>query len=194
VYETPGPHPVTRRRPVSSTSTRRAPASRSVQIPAVSGFHRQALAQPGCGAPVALPQLALPPRSAVRAQGQPGPRSLRTPRAGGTPRASGVRALRRRKDEHPGPLSAPSVATAPGRPLRVEHEYPRAGAWTYLAAWDVHRARVFGRCEAKTGIAPLRPLGGLCSRTRQEDRPGVGHPDRHLLPVGELDVYPYEDL
>jgi hypothetical protein len=25
----------------------------------------------------------------------------------------------------------------------------------FLAAWDVHRAKVFGRCEATTGIAPL---------------------------------------
>jgi DDE superfamily endonuclease len=52
----------------------------------------------------------------------------------------------------------PSQPPAPGRPLRVEHEYTRAGAWTYLAAWDVHRARVFGRCEAKTGIAPFGRL------------------------------------
>jgi len=30
-----------------------------------------------------------------------------------------------------------SLAPAPGRPLRVEHEYARAGALAYLAAWDV---------------------------------------------------------
>src|SRR5438046_3135583 len=52
----------------------------------------------------------------------------------------------------------PSQPPAPGRPLRVEHEYTRAGAWAYIAAWDVHRARVFGRCEAKTGIAPFDRL------------------------------------
>jgi hypothetical protein len=28
----------------------------------------------------------------------------------------------------------------------------------YLAAWDVHRAKVFGRCEKKTGIAPVDRL------------------------------------
>jgi len=44
------------------------------------------------------------------------------------------------------------------RPMRVEHEYFREGAWTYLAAWDVHRAKVFGRCEHKTGIAPVDRL------------------------------------
>ena len=51
-----------------------------------------------------------------------------------------------------------SLAPAPGRPLRVEHEYARAGALAYLAAWDVHRARLFGRCERKTGIAPFECL------------------------------------
>lgn len=42
--------------------------------------------------------------------------------------------------------------------MRVEHEYERRGAWAYLAAWDVHRAKVFGRCEAKSGIAPFDRL------------------------------------
>jgi hypothetical protein len=42
--------------------------------------------------------------------------------------------------------------------MRVEHEYARKGAWAYLAAWDVHRARIFGRCEDKTGIAPFERL------------------------------------
>ena len=43
-------------------------------------------------------------------------------------------------------------------PQLVEHEYERKGALTYLAAWDVHRAKVFGRCEAKTGIVPFNRL------------------------------------
>lgn len=51
-----------------------------------------------------------------------------------------------------------SLAPAPGRPFRVEHEYARSGALAYLAAWDVHRARLFGRCERKTGIAPFERL------------------------------------
>jgi hypothetical protein len=38
----------------------------------------------------------------------------------------------------------PTLPPAPNRPTHVEHEYFRLGAWTYLAAWDVHRARVFG--------------------------------------------------
>ena len=28
--------------------------------------------------------------------------------------------------------------------MRVEHEYARDGARTYIAAWDVRRAKVFG--------------------------------------------------
>ncbi len=51
--------------------------------------------------------------------------------------------------------------TTPPRPavsMQVEHEYTRKGAWAYLAAWDVHRARIFGRCEHKTGIAPFGRL------------------------------------
>ena len=38
------------------------------------------------------------------------------------------------------------------RGQRVEHEYERKGAWAYMAAWDVHRARLFGRVEQSTGI------------------------------------------
>src|SRR6202171_1418827 len=52
----------------------------------------------------------------------------------------------------------PTLPPAPKRPMRVEHEYFREGAWTYLAAWDVHRARLFGRCEVKSGIAPVDRL------------------------------------
>ena len=52
----------------------------------------------------------------------------------------------------------PTLPPASDRPIRVEHEYFREGAWTYWAAWDVHRAKVFGRCEHKTGIAPVDRL------------------------------------
>jgi hypothetical protein len=47
---------------------------------------------------------------------------------------------------------------APGQAMRVEHEYERGGALAYLAAWDVHRAKVFGRCEQTTGIEPFGRL------------------------------------
>ncbi len=44
-----------------------------------------------------------------------------------------------------------TLAPAAGVPRgqRVEHTYKRGGALTYLAAWDVRRGRVFGRCERK---------------------------------------------
>ncbi len=51
-----------------------------------------------------------------------------------------------------------SLGPAPRRATRVEHEYDRGGALQYLAAWDVHRAKVFGRCEPATGIEPFGRL------------------------------------
>jgi hypothetical protein len=51
-----------------------------------------------------------------------------------------------------------SAAPGAGRPMRVEHEYTRGGALAYLAAWDVHRGRIHGRCEPTTGIAPFEAL------------------------------------
>jgi len=44
--------------------------------------------------------------------------------------------------------------------MLVEHEYERKGAWAYLAAWDVRRAKIFGRCELHSGIAPFERLVG----------------------------------
>jgi hypothetical protein len=52
----------------------------------------------------------------------------------------------------------PGTPPAPGRAVRVEHEYKRMGALAYLAAWDVRRAQVFGRCEPSTGIEPFDRL------------------------------------
>lgn len=50
------------------------------------------------------------------------------------------------------------LGPGPSRPRRVEHEYERKGALQYLAAWDVQRGRVMGRCEARSGIAPFARL------------------------------------
>jgi DDE superfamily endonuclease len=52
----------------------------------------------------------------------------------------------------------PTQPPHPGTVMKVEHEYARAGAWAYLAALDVHQARLFGRCEPTTGIAPFDRL------------------------------------
>ena len=52
----------------------------------------------------------------------------------------------------------PTLPTKPGSSMRIEHEYQRCGAWAYLAALDVHRAKLFGRCEQTTGIEPFDRL------------------------------------
>jgi len=52
----------------------------------------------------------------------------------------------------------PTVPTQPGKPMKVEHEYERRGAWAYMAALDVHGPKLFGRCEATSGIAPFDRL------------------------------------
>ena len=55
----------------------------------------------------------------------------------------GIQALGRPHDTEP---------PQPGACMRVEHHYARGGTLTYLAAWDVQRAKLFGRCEPKGGI------------------------------------------
>jgi hypothetical protein len=52
----------------------------------------------------------------------------------------------------------PSLPPVPGRPARIENEYERGGALQYLAAWDVRRGYVTGRCEPTTGIEPFGRL------------------------------------
>lgn len=61
----------------------------------------------------------------------------------------------------------PSTPPGPRRAIRVEHEYERGGAWAYLAALDVHRAKLFGRCEPTTGIDPFHRLLTQVLRTRR---------------------------
>ncbi len=52
----------------------------------------------------------------------------------------------------------PTLPPEPKQAMRVEFEYERGGALAYLAAWDVRRAKVFGRCESTTGIEPFGRL------------------------------------
>ena len=54
----------------------------------------------------------------------------------------------------------PTSPPAPGRPMRVEHEYERQGALALLAALDVHTGKVFASTPATTGIAPFMALMG----------------------------------
>lgn len=51
---------------------------------------------------------------------------------------------------------APAAGVQRGQ--RVEHTYKRKGALTYLAAWDVRRGGVIGRCEPTGGIKPFGRL------------------------------------
>jgi hypothetical protein len=52
----------------------------------------------------------------------------------------------------------PTLPPGTARTMRVNHDYDRRGALAYLAAYDVHHARVFGRCEDTTGIDPFARL------------------------------------
>jgi hypothetical protein len=54
-----------------------------------------------------------------------------------------------------------SLPSIPGHSRRVEFEYERGGAVSYLAAWDVRRAKLFGLCESHTGIDPFHHLVDL---------------------------------
>jgi transposase len=62
---------------------------------------------------------------------------------------SQLQALSRRHPEQP---------PGPGRTRRVEFEYRRHGTLAYFGAYDVHRARLMGRVEPKTGIEPFGAL------------------------------------
>ena len=44
--------------------------------------------------------------------------------------------------------------------MRAENEYQRHGTLAHLAAYDVHHARVIGRCDSTTSIAPFMALAG----------------------------------
>src|SRR5437763_9749438 len=54
----------------------------------------------------------------------------------------------------------PTAPAAPGKPMRVEHEYVRHGALALLAALDVDTGKVFAATPATTGIAPFMDLMG----------------------------------
>src|SRR5450756_601014 len=49
----------------------------------------------------------------------------------------------------------PCLAPVSYTPLRAHETRHRGGALAYLAAYDVHRATIYGRCEATTGIKPF---------------------------------------
>jgi transposase len=52
----------------------------------------------------------------------------------------------------------PTLPPGKARMMRVNHDYHRRGAVAYLAAYDVHRGKLYGRCEDTTGIVPFARL------------------------------------
>ncbi|HEY4659143.1 MAG TPA: transposase [Gemmatimonadaceae bacterium] len=52
------------------------------------------------------------------------------------------------------PITPPTA----GHPIRVSSDYRRHGTCAYLAAWDVHRAAVFGRVVSTLSIAAFDAL------------------------------------
>ena len=60
----------------------------------------------------------------------------------------------------------PTAPPQPHQAMRVEFEHERGGALAYLAAWDVRRAKVFGRCETTTGI---QPFGRLAQQVMEQE-------------------------
>ena len=70
--------------------------------------------------------------------------------------------------------SRATVPAAPGKPVRVEHEYVRRGALTLLAGLDVHTGQVYASTPQTTGIAPFMDLAAqVLARPQYKDAPRV---------------------
>jgi len=52
----------------------------------------------------------------------------------------------------------PGRPAGPGHLAQVEFEYERGGTLAYMAAYDVHRARLIGNVAERTGIVPFMEL------------------------------------
>ena len=67
-----------------------------------------------------------------------------------------------------------TLPAAPGRPVRVEHEYVRHGALALLAGLDVQTGQVFASTPKTTGIVPFMDLvGRVMARPEYKDAPRV---------------------
>ena len=137
--------------------------------------HEHHLAHPGPrrAQALALPQLALPARPAVCRESRAGAGPVCGLLGGPALAPRRLHPQRRREDQHPGPrplprqpATGPRRGKRPGQPIHVEHEYERGGALAYLAAWDVRRGGIQGRCEATTGKAPF---GRLVDQVMQQE-------------------------
>ena len=131
----------------------------------------------------AVPVLDLPPRSGLRSQGDrdPGPLPGVLPgqaAAAGRPDPVGDAkpSIQARGRCHP---TAPA---APGKPVRVEHEYVRHGALALLAALDVHTGKVFASTPATTEASRcpaswVRPRAQSASRSDGVNASASSRPD-----------------
>jgi hypothetical protein len=64
----------------------------------------------------------------------------------------------RRPPSRPGSVGTRPCLPRPAARPAPSSKYTRGGALQNLAAWDVHQARIFGRCEPATGIEPFGRL------------------------------------
>ena len=70
-----------------------------------------------------------------------------------------LRRLRGRKDLHTSQVPVPPLPAPRQSPNDSgQPQLPPGGALAYLADYDVHRAKIYGRCEAMTGIASFTAL------------------------------------
>ena len=99
-----------------------------------------------------------------------------------------------------------TLPAAPGRIMRVEHEYVRHGALALLAGFDVHTGEVFASTPPATGIDPFMQLAGqvmerpqyknaprvfiVAGQRLRPPRPGIGQPDARCEPERHPDPHP----
>ncbi len=86
-----------------------------------------------------------------------------------------VLSLDEKTSMQPRPRTKPTRPALPdGVPVRVEHEYNRAGALNLLAAFDMRTGEVIGICRRRKHAAPPRDgVGREMGRlTRETMRPG----------------------
>lgn len=93
----------------------------------------------------------------------------------------------------------PGTVASPGHGARVEFEYERLGTVAYLAAWDVFRAKIFGRVAPTTDIVNFNQLlDQVMSQTPYRDSTrtfwlvdsGRAH-DRRTFPARLQKLYPH---
>ena len=124
------------------------------------GVHGAPLARRRRDQALAAPVVDLPPRPALR-RSRPAASWTSTSGNGKESRSattSTCSARTRSPASRPAAASTSRCPPGPGRATRVESEYIRGGTLAYLAAYDVHRAQVMGRCEPTTGIKPFTAL------------------------------------